>query len=126
MEKVFVSWEQVDKYIDNVIIEIKNKNFKPTGVYGIPRGGNILSTLLSYRMNIPLLAAPTKNCIIIDDIADSGRSLLHYTKNDTQFNDYYITTMYYHNRSLVIPNFYSYNKKDKWIVFPWEKGEENV
>lgn len=126
MEKVYVTWRQVDTYLNKIIKDLKYKPFYPVGVYGIPRGGNVLATMLSYRMNIPLLAAPAKNCIIIDDICDSGRSLLHYTKNDTQFNNYYITTMYYHIRSAVTPNFYAYNKQDKWIVFPWEKGEENV
>lgn len=118
--KVYVSFEDINDYINKVIEDIKDRNLKVSGVYGIPRGGLILATWLSYKLDIPLLTAPAKDCIIIDDIADSGRTLLHYTENDTQFNKYYITTMYYHERSLVKPDFYLYNKKDKWIVYPWE------
>lgn len=121
VNKVYVSWEDMETYINEVIKDIKNKNIKPSGVYGIPRGGLIIATLLSYKLDIPLLTAPAKDCIIIDDIADSGRSLCHYTENDTQFNKYYITTMYYHERSMVKPHFYLYLKEDKWIVFPWEE-----
>jgi len=119
-EKVFVTWKDMELYIENVVNWVKAKQIQPTGVYGIPRGGLILATLLSYRLDIPLLLAPTQGCIIIDDIADSGRTLCHYTDNDTQFNKYYITTMYYHDRSMVTPDYYYARKEDKWIVFPWE------
>lgn len=115
--KVYVTWEDVTNYVDQVASNIK---FKPSGVYGIPRGGLILAVLLSHKLDIPLLMAPAKDCIVIDDIADSGRTLLHYTENDTQFNRYFITTMYYHERSQVKPDFYLNLKNDKWIVFPWE------
>ena len=32
--------------------------------------------------------------------------------------------MYYHERSLVKPDFWLYNKKDKWIIYPYEIGED--
>lgn len=119
-----ITWNQVQEYITTLVSYIKKKDLKFSGVYGIPRGGVILATMLSYKLSIPLLMAPTKDCIIVDDIADSGRSLLHYTVNDTQFNKYFITTMVFHERSVVTPDFYLYNKEDKWIKFPWENEEE--
>ena len=119
-QKVFVSWEDIDKYLNAVVEDIKKRGLKPSGVYGIPRGGLIFATMLSYKMDIPLLLNAAKDCIIIDDIADSGRTLLHFTKNDTQFNKYYITTMFYHERSLVKPDYYMFEKNDSWIVYPYE------
>lgn len=123
-QKVMVSWEDIDKYLDAVVEDVKKRGFKPSGVYGVPRGGLIFATMLSYKMDIPLLLNASKNCIIIDDIADSGRTLLHYTQNDTQFNKYYITTMFYHERSLVKPDFYMFEKKNNWIVYPYEYDNE--
>lgn len=120
MEKVYVTYEQINEYIDNVVQDLKKRGIKPTGVYGPPRGGLIFATLLSYKMDIPLLLNASKGCVIIDDIADSGRTLLHFTENDTQFNKYYITTMYYHERSVVKPDYYMHLKKDRWIVYPYE------
>lgn len=120
MEKVYVTYKQIDEYLDNVVQDLKKRGIKPTGVYGPPRGGLIFATLLSYKMDIPLLLNSAKGCVIIDDIADSGRTLLHFTENDTQFNKYYITTMYYHERSVVKPDYYMYLKKDRWIVYPYE------
>lgn len=123
-QKVMVSWEDIDKYLDAVVEDVKKRGFKPSGVFGVPRGGLIFATMLSYKMDIPLLLNASKNCIIIDDIADSGRTLLHYTQNDTQFNKYYITTMFYHERSLVKPDFYMFEKKNNWIVYPYEYDNE--
>ena len=120
MEKVLVSWDDIHNYIDLVALDLEKRNIKPTGVYGIPRGGLVFATMLSYKLNIPLLLNAAEGCVIIDDIADSGRTLLHFTENDTQFNKYYITTMFYHERSVVTPDFYVYKKKDNWIVFPYE------
>lgn len=120
-EKIEVTWKDVENYVSKLVEYLKKNNITPSGVYGVPRGGLVLATLVSYKLNIPLLTAPYNNCIIIDDIADSGRTLLHFTNNDTQFNKYFITTMYYHKRSLVKPNFYLFEKIDEWVTFPWEK-----
>ena len=119
-EKVYVSWKDMEEFVDSLIEEMNKQNFNPTGVYGIPRGGLILATLISYKLDIPLLLNASKGCLIVDDIADSGRTLIHFTENDTQFNKYFIATMYYHKRSTVKPNYYKFEKNDKWIVFPWE------
>lgn len=68
-----------------------------------------------------MLAAPTKGCIIVDDIADTGNSLLHYTVNETNKNKYFIATVYWKRSSLVKPDFYVEEKvSDEWILFPWE------
>lgn len=120
-EKVYVSWNDFEEFVDSLIQEMKKKKFKPNGVYGVPRGGLILATLISYKLDIPLLLNASKGCLIVDDIADSGRTLQHFTENDTQFNKYFIATMYYHKRSVVKPDYYKFDKTDKWIVFPWEK-----
>ena len=119
-----VSWEDVEKYIAALKKHLKEIGLKPTGVYGIPRGGLVFAVLISYNMGIPLLMAPAKGCIVVDDIADSGRTLMHFTQNDTQFNKYFVTTMYYHNRSLVKPDFYVKEKGHKWIKFPYEAEED--
>lgn len=123
VEKHYVTWNEILNYIEDVAKWIKRNDIEPSGIFGIPRGGTIMATLLSYKLNLPLLLAASPNCIIIDDISDSGRTLSHYTSNDTQFNKYYITTMYYHTRSLVKPDFWVAEKNDKWVVFPWEFDE---
>ena len=118
--KINVSWQNVEEYIKKV--SEKYCDMEISGVYGIPRGGLILAVLISHKLNIPLLLAPTDNCIIVDDICDSGESLLHFYKNSSgnKANKYHITTMFYKENKLVKPEFYMYEKEDKWIVYPWE------
>lgn len=124
--KLYVEWNDIENYVNKLSIQVfKDLNKCPSGVYGVPRGGLIIATLISYKLDIPLLLAPTKDCLIVDDIADSGRTLLHYTENDTQFNKYYISTMFYHKRSMVKPNYYVFEKTDEWIVYPWEESGKN-
>lgn len=121
MSKVYVSWEQVEEFVKH--IKSIRKTF--TGVYGLPRGGLVLAVLLSHALNIPMLMSPTAGCLIVDDICDTGESLLHYVKNSSgdKVQDYTIATMYYKVNELgVVPDIYSYIKTNEWVVFPWEIG----
>lgn len=114
IEFEYVTWEQVTQFIDMLAAQLATDNI--TGIYGIPRGGLIFAVMLSHKINKPLLMAPCEGCLIIDDIADTGKTLQHYDDED-----YTIATMYYHKQSLVIPRFYMLEKTDKWIVYPWEQ-----
>lgn len=114
-KKEIVSWQDVQQYIDAVAEQLSSKEI--TGVYGIPRGGCVLAVMLSYRLNVPLLTAPFNNCVVVDDIADTGKTLLHYSENDS----YYITTMYFHKQSVIEPDFWYKEKTDSWVVYPWEE-----
>ena len=107
-----MDWKDVEDFINRLSEEIP-KDTK--GVYGIPRGGLCIAVMLSYKLNIPLLQAPCKDCVVIDDIADTGETLYHYKKKG-----YYIATMYYHKQSKIVPDFWFKEKTNKWIVFPWE------
>ena len=109
MNKEIVKWEDIDKYINKVSEQFKNKNI--TGVYGLPRGGLVFAVMLSHKLNIPLLLAPITGCIIVDDICDSGESLLHYTTNKYDNNKYYITTMYYNKNSQIKVDYYLKEKQ---------------
>lgn len=125
VKKEFVSWDMVEEFIDYITENYKNANL--TGVYGLPRGGLVFAVMLSHRLDIPMLAAPVKGCLIVDDICDTGESLLHYMKNSSAQDKpiYHVVTMYYKENSLGIePEMYSFNKEDKWIVFPWEEKED--
>ena len=95
-EKWYVTWADVDEFINDVIKYYEDVPI--SGVYGIPKGGLILASILSTRMDIAMLMAPTKDCIIIDDIADSGETLLHYDRNSSGGGikrGYHIVTMFY-------------------------------
>jgi len=92
----------------------KNMNIK--NIYGIPRGGLVVATYVSHMSGLPITDQPNKNTLICDDIADTGKTLLPY-------KDCKIATIYYHKQSKVVPDIWIYEKKNDWILFPWETIE---
>ena len=121
-DKWYITWEDVQKFCKTVATRYEKDQI--SGVYGIPRGGLILASILSYKMNVPMLMGPHRNCIIVDDISDSGETLLHYSRNSSdggKDKGYHIVTMFYKEGSMVLPEFFVFNKTDKWIVYPWEE-----
>ena len=124
MGKIFVTWDEVNDFVNYVA---ENIDTPINGVYGLPRGGLVLAVMLSHKLGVPMLMSPCSNCLIVDDICDTGESLIHYVKNscgtaDGYFlNGYQIATMYYKDNRLGIkPDIYKYLKGNDWIVFPWE------
>ena len=123
MSYVRVTWEMVEQFTEAVKREYTGVLID--GVYGLPRGGLIFAVMLSHKLSIPLLGSPTKHSLIVDDICDSGESLLHYYKNSSSSVDSkrpQICTMFYKENKLgVVPDFWMYQKENDWIVFPWEE-----
>ena len=121
--KRYVSWNDVEDFI-NIVVE-KYKTQKISGVYGLPRGGLIFAVILSHRLGVPMLMAPVEDCMIVDDICDSGESLVHYAKNSSgEKTSYTIVTMFYKENKLeIVPDYFMQHKQKDWIVFPWEERE---
>lgn len=119
-----VSWADVSSFLDHVEDYFELLGERPTGVYGIPRGGLVLAVMISHRLNIPLLLAPCSHALVVDDICDTGESLSHYVLNTSESSDSRIwtTTMYCKPNSAKIEPIIVYDKidSDKWVVFPWE------
>lgn len=88
------------------------------GIWAPPRGGLTPAVKLSHLMNLPWRKNPTKRSLIFDDIADTGKRLNAYAKKG-----YYIVTIFYHRQSSFEPNKWLREKKDKYIIFPWEKWQ---
>ena len=116
--KEFISWNLIDEAVTDIAFNIKktNKDFK--GVYGIPRGGLILAVMLSHKLDLPLIMSKDEldeNSIIIDDIADTGRTLWDFLEYQS-----YVVTIHKHEKSIFKPDYSVLDKGDKWIVYPWE------
>lgn len=129
--KEYVSWEDVDRFITSVSNRVNSLEFSGAeldGVYGLPRGGLVFAVMLSHRLDLPLLLAPTNRSLIVDDICDSGESLVHYVNNSSSEDKHkqrpLVCTMYYKENALnVVPDYYMKEKSNKWIVFPWESED---
>lgn len=123
MSYIRVTWDMVEQFVEAVRKEYTGVRLD--GVYGLPRGGLIFAVMLSHKLNIPLLSSPTKHSLVVDDICDSGESLLHYYKNSSDpecIERTQICTMFYKENKLgVVPDYWMYQKENDWIVFPWEE-----
>ncbi len=116
-----------------------------TKIYGPPRGGLPLAVCLSHQLKLELLVkspfdlvspdrstplldtsdfyyknlnAITASVLIVDDIADTGRTLKPF--KDAGF---FIATLYKHPQSAVDPDVWIHAKGDDWIEFWWEHEE---
>ena len=124
----YVSWEDVGAFIESIADMYEDLDVTFSGEYGLPRGGLVFAVMLSHRLDIPLLNAPAKGCLIVDDICDSGESILHFIKNSSNpscVGDYEVATMYYNRNAIAAPTTHFKEKNpETWIVFPWEKRPE--
>lgn len=118
------SWEQIEACVSAITLRYSTvKPTKFTGVFGPPRGGLILAVMLSHRLKIPMLLAPTDGCLIVDDICDTGAAMQKYHDTKTLHN-YTIATICKKPQSTVDPDYHTYNiDNDVWAVFPWEYDE---
>ena len=118
--KHFLSWQE----FDDMCLDLKTKieslwyGVDFDYIYGIPRGGLPLAVRLSYLMNKDLITEEAYiweadgPVLVVDDIADSGRTLMKY-------DDFKTATLYMKPHSKTIPNLYVKETND-WICFPWE------
>ncbi len=132
--KKHVSWTELDYLVDRLATEIKIShnmddnipNEVYSGIYGIPRGGLIIAVMLSHRLGIPyndrLQEMYGKRFLIIDDIADSGKTLERMKSEVYEHAD--IATLHYNMKeSVVEPEHWIENKNNRWIVYPWEQDD---
>ncbi|MBW3041867.1 phosphoribosyltransferase [Prochlorococcus marinus] len=108
-----LSWNEFEDCIYSIYTQCKNKHFE--GVYGFPRGGLCIAVALSHSLGLPLLGKPKNNCLIVDDIYDSGQTLeqIRHLKG-TQ------THVWISKKIPTWWNSYKYIEGKEWIVFPWE------
>lgn len=116
-----VSWDDVGAYLNAVAERIDPHDF--SGVYGVPRGGTVLSAWLSHKLYIPMLSYVNGNCIIIDNVCDGGGTLKRVIDSIGTFDiqNCFVTSMFYSQTSKAQVDYFYKEKDDNWIVFPWEQ-----
>ena len=128
--KTLISWNQIDKYVDQLCEQVSDycveNNLELSdmnGVYGIPRGGLIIAVMMSHKLQLPyidrLQTMYGKRFIVVDDIADSGKTL---EQMKAEVFDYaLLATIHYNSDSIIEPHFWVKEKITDWIVYPWER-----
>lgn len=76
-----ITFEEYDNAISLLAQRIKASGKKYTAVYGIPRGGYYPAIQLSNILGIPVVTSPISGVLVVDDIMDSGATLMPYTQD---------------------------------------------
>ncbi len=133
----------------NLYGKICSSEFKPDFIVGVMRGGLIPARILSDLLENPNLTTIRTECyssfgvkqepmltrplletvneravLIVDDIADTGRSLRLIVKHVTQQNASEIktATLFYKPWSIIKPDYFEEETRH-WVVFPWDIKE---
>lgn len=144
------SWDEIYDMLLTLADMIRRDGFRPDIIVGVSRGGwppaRVMSDLLGnvelanvrvefYRgvaevgsepvITQPLsMPAKDKMVLIMDDVADTGKSLKvvrdHIMGSNARLIK--IATIYYKPWSIIVPDYYARVTK-RWIVFPWERKE---
>jgi hypoxanthine phosphoribosyltransferase len=126
MEKIYLSWDEIENAIESLAYQIQKSNEHIEAVTGLARGGLIPAVLLSHKLGLPYVnlfndCEGHENVLVIDDICDSGETLKEYHQFFTT------ATIHYKQLAVVKPDFYySLAPEDKWIVYPWEQKDSKT
>ncbi len=144
------SWKRIYNMLLRQSQKISKSGFKPEVIVGISRGGWVPARVLSDLLENPNLAnikvecyrainqpsesatltqslsvnVSNKKVLIVDDVADSGRSLQVAAEHAKErgAGEVKTATIYYKPCSALIPDYYE-KETGCWVVFPWETKE---
>ena len=125
MEKIYLTWKDIEDAVDSLAYQIKKSNEPIEAITGLPRGGLIPAVLLSHKLELPYINITNdcekyENILVVDDICDTGETLRQY------INFFSIATIHYKQTAIVKPDFYySLAPQDIWIVYPWENKDSD-
>jgi len=150
VEYEIVSWDQSYQMTFYLFEKMAEDNYYPDIIVGIARGGWIPARLLadfygnrrtanikiefynntSRASDNPIITqeisekVENKVVLIVDDVADSGKSLIAAVEHIEEMGAKEIrtATLYYKKHSIIKPEYYI-NETEAWIVYPWEYGE---
>ncbi len=145
-----VSWREVEEGCAEIAERIRRDHLKIDVIVGVLRGGWIPARLLSdylgvdrmgavevkfYRgvgetMEHPVVTQPLildirdKTVLVVDDVADTGKTLNIVTNFLSHYGPRKIVTatLYYKPWSIHRPDYYA-RETTAWIIFPWDKAE---
>lgn len=142
-----LTWAEMGEVTAHLARQVVDSGFRPNVVIAIARGGLVIAGSMTYALDVklvdainvefyvdinetrpdPILLAPMldsasiadQKILVVDDVADSGRTLALVLKLLRGFGaDVRSAVLYNKPRSIVVPDFF-WRETDAWITFPW-------
>lgn len=145
--KEVLTWEGFGAASRDLAQTIADSGFRPEIIVAVARGGLLPAGALSYSLGVklsdainiefytdvhetlpdPVLLAPLldtenltgKSLLVVDDVADSGRTLALVIDILKQYGGDVRSAVIYGKPHSVVEADYVWRKTDQWIVFPW-------
>lgn len=146
-EREILSYELFGRAARELAQRIADDGFVPDAIVGIARGGLTLAGALGYALDVkmlgslnvefytgvgstlsaPVVLPPTldrdslrgKSILLVDDVADSGRTLALVLELLRAGGGEVRTVCIYSKPSTIEEPFYVWRRTDRWIDFPW-------
>lgn len=154
MKKIYLTWQEVEKQIINIIPQLKTQTYD--AVLAITRGGIVPGGIIAEKLGVTnVLVASVdfysdetldldwpvfiqfpvdgllrgKHILIVDDLWDRGKEITSVKERVEQAGGTATTfAMHYKpHRSLfpdLAPDYYT-NVTEDWIIYPWELDRSN-
>ncbi len=147
VDKEVLTWQLFGDASQDLAHQIADSGFVPEIVIAVARGGMVPAGALTYALGVkltdainvefytdvsktlpdPVLLAPRldtesvsgKKLLVVDDVADSGRTLALVLKLLRGFGADVRSAVLYAKPTTVVEPDYVWKHTDQWIVFPW-------
>lgn len=145
--KEVLTWGQLGDATREVAQQVVDSGFRPGVVIAIARGGLVAAGALTYALGVklvdainvefytdvaetlpdPILLSPmldteaivNQSILVVDDVADSGRTLHLVIKLLRGFGADVRSAVLYSKPTTVVQPDFVWKHTDRWIVFPW-------
>ena len=147
-----MTWEDVGTAVEELAALIEADGFRPDAVLALARGGLPLGGALAYalgvkqmatlnvefytgvdeRLDEPVMLPPvpdltllrTERLLVVDDVADTGRTLALARDFCAQHGPEVRTAVLYEKPHSVVRCDFVWRRTERWINFPWSTPSE--
>jgi uncharacterized protein len=143
----WMSWADLGVAVEELAAQIEGEGFRPDAVLALARGGLPLGGALAYALRVkgmatlnvefytgvderleePVMLPPvpdlsllrTERLLVVDDVADTGRTLALARDFCAQHGPEVRTAVLYEKPQSVVRCDFVWRRTDRWINFPW-------
>ena len=142
-----MTWADLGTAVEELAGQIQLSSFRPDAVLALARGGLPAAGALAYALGVknmatlnvefytgvderlaePLLLPPVpdldllraERLLVVDDVADTGRTLALASRFCAEHVDEVRTAVLYEKPQSVVQSDFVWRRTDRWIDFPW-------
>lgn len=140
LNKIPFTFDMFTTAIDSIVEQIKHREIKYDYIIGLTRGGLIPATVLSHKLDVPMLASnwatsrkkpsltlmdlldnPRNRVLLVDEILDSGKTVSSFMDIHGKTD---VAVLIWNMEQNIVPAYHAVeiarSKMPFWIEFWWE------